>query len=133
MFPGGNSGIGISASVGVDLIAPKISLNADVGLSTEDIVSAKVNADMGWLKDKVGLGAKLPLSPWESLRIFGYHQGVIDEIKKYDEWGAHMKMGVVYVVAVAALLAYGVVNGVYDVQTALQQLQQYWDSLKGCI
>lgn len=41
-------------------------------------------------------------------------------------------MGVVYVVAVIGILAYGVVIGSLDLQMALQQLQRYWNSLTSC-
>lgn len=115
------------------MVAPKISVNADIGLNVKEVVSAKVNGDIGWLQDKIGLGAKLPLSPWESLRVLGYHQSVVDELKKYDEWGIHMKMGVLYAVVIAAVLVYGVAMGVYDVQTGFQYFQHYWESLGKCI
>lgn len=128
----GGSGFNINASVGIDLIVPKFSLNANVGFNSEEVVSAKVNTDIGWLDDKVGGGVKLPVSPWESLRLFLYHQGVINGIKKYDEWGVHIKMGVAYVVVLAALLLYGMVTGTYDWPTVWQQLQQYWKNLKEC-
>lgn len=85
-----------------------------------------------YLNDKVGLGTKLPVAPWDSLCLFCYHQGVVNGSKIYDEFGLHMKMGVVYVIAVVAILLYGLVSGVYDLQTVLQQLNQYWGSLASC-
>ncbi len=130
---GGYSGINISTSVGVDFIANKISVNGNIGFNPEDLVSVKVNADTGWLKNKVGFGLKLPFYYNESLRIFGYHQGMIDEIRRYDEYGVHVKMGVAYVVAIVVFLFYGVATGMYDIETAFQSFQQYWNGMKECI
>ncbi len=130
---GGYSGINISTSVGVDFIANKFSANGNIAFNPEDLVSVKVNADIGWLKNKVGLGLKIPFYYNESLRIFGYHQGIVDEIKRYDEYGVHMKMGVAYVVAIIAFLFYGVATSMYDIETAFQSLQQYWNGMKECI
>lgn len=76
---------------------------------------------------------KMPVYLWSNvdLRLFAYHQGVYNGIKQYNEWGVHMKMGVVYALAVAAILLYGVIMGNYDITTALEQLKQYWKSLEG--
>ena len=51
---GGNSGIHISASIGLDLIAPKVSVNADVGLSLKEILSAKVMLMWDGLMTRLG-------------------------------------------------------------------------------
>ncbi len=104
-----------------------------INIPTFDLVSVKVNADTGWLKNKVGFGLKLPFYYNESLRIFGYHQGMIDEIRRYDEYGVHVKMGVAYVVAIVVFLFYGVATGMYDIETAFQSFQQYWNGMKECI
>ena len=56
-----------------------------IGAGLKEVVSAKVNGDIGWLQDKIGLGAKLPLSPWESLRVLGYHQSVVDAATSYSK------------------------------------------------
>ena len=39
-----------------------------INIPTFDLVSVKVNADTGWLKNKVGFGLKLPFYYNESLR-----------------------------------------------------------------
>ena len=122
----------MGTQLGIDLIAFKFSGGISLEFNQEDIIGVKSNADLGWLENKIGVGTKLPIGSKGSARLYGYHEGVLNGIRKYDEVGVHIKMGVVYAVIIVAAFLWMALMGMNDVQTVFPELQKYFNSFGGC-
>ena len=131
---GGTDGIGIDASLGVDLIVPKAEVNASLALGGEGVAEANADIGVGILNDLVGCEAELPLSPSEKLKLGLFGKYAKDDIEVRMSQGVYLKMGVVYVVVpIVVGIFYFLYTG--DAQTVTNMIQQYWNTVvsSGCI
>lgn len=130
---GGDKGIGIDISLGIDLIAPKAEINASAILGGKGVLEVDADAGIDWMNNLAGIEAGIPLSPYQNLKL-GVFGKTLGEIESRVSGGIYLKMGVVYVVVPIAIGIYYAIN-TGDVQTAIEMIRQYWDSLvsSGCI
>ena len=77
-------------------------------------VGANVRA--GWDNVWTGVGAFIPLSPFESLKVFGFQEIIEGNRTRYYEAGVHLRMGVPYaaIVSLAAAFVIGKTLGAAD-------------------
>ena len=131
---GGTGGVGIDASLGVDLIAPKAEVNASLVLGGEGVAEANADIGVGILNTLVGCEAELPLSPFEKLKLGLFRKYAKDDIELRMSQGVYLKMGVAYVVVpIVVGIFYFFYTG--DLQTVINMIQQYWNTVvsSGCI
>ena len=116
----------------MDLLYPKVKVDAKVSLLGSDLASVDANVGIGWLNDLVGLHGKLPVSPFENFKIGGKWSHNDGKTLNEIEYGGQLKMGVVYAVAAVAIAAFYVAQ-TGDPQGAWQIIQQYFETIKqGC-
>lgn len=131
---GGTGGVGIDASLGVDLIVPKAEVNASLVLGGEGVVEANADIGVGILNALVGCEAELPLSLSEKLKLGLFEKYAKDNIEVRMSQGVYLKMGVAYVVVpIVVGIFYFLYTG--DAQTVINTIQQYWNTVvsSGCI
>lgn len=66
---GGDKGIGIDISLGIDLIAPKAEINASAILGGKGVLEVDADAGIGWMNNLAGIEAGIPLSPYQNLKL----------------------------------------------------------------
>jgi len=124
----GNSGLSINASVGVDFVWVGVNTSASYRFNQQELVGIDMRSMGRYLNTRAGAGVGVPLSPWESLRLYSFAQVRDGNETIYTESGVHMRMGVVYAVAFVAYILYALYNGM-DVKTALEPLLDFWGRL----
>ena len=89
---------------------------------------------IGWLNSLAGIEVGVPVSPYEKLQLGLFSKIINGDIETRRSVGIYLRMGAVYVIAVAIMAAcYAAITG--DLQTGVNIIQQYWNSVSslGCI
>lgn len=89
---------------------------------------------IGWLNSLAGIEVGVPVSPYEKLQLGLFSKIINGDIETRSSVGIYLRMGAVYVIAVAIMAAcYAAITG--DLQTGVNIIQQYWNSVSslGCI
>lgn len=102
---GSSSGLQLNGSLGINANGYGVRINGNVGLGGSSWVNAGVNARVGWDNNWYGAGAYLPVSPFESARLFGFNERVNSNVSYYSEAGIHLRMGGLYAVATTIIAA----------------------------
>jgi len=124
----GKDGLSINVSAAGDLIWIGSGANVNLRFNAQELAALEVRAHARALNNRAGVGAGVPLSPWESLRLYTFSQVKDGNKTTYAESGVHMRMGTAYAIAFAFYIAYAMFQGM-DPQTAVQPLIEFWKSL----